>query len=251
VKFKSKIEVESGLQIASGAGAAKVLTSDGSGNGTWQASSGAVEVYSGASPPARTTELLWIDTDETQPAYAAPTSVSALPSSPYDGQEVYYANSTMLAQGTIWHLRYRAGSANAQKWEFLGGAELHNATPGPNTGTSYPSSTWAICSSSPTLLTPLAGIYLVRSVLTMNPAQICTLVHGVGVGGNPAAIDGNGVSGGYAPTAGGRVNYTAEMTTALLAAGVTIDQRFWHNQGGAMNTTFSGMWLGIRPLRLT
>ena len=44
--------------------------------------------------------------------------VSALPSSPFNGQEIYYqqkgvaAESDMEKQGITWHLRYRAGSAS-------------------------------------------------------------------------------------------------------------------------------------------
>lgn len=52
-----------------------------------------------------------------------PTSYStSLPSSPIDGQEVYYAADQ--TNGIIWHLRYRSGSSSSYKWEFLGGTEL-------------------------------------------------------------------------------------------------------------------------------
>lgn len=50
-----------------------------------------------------------------------PPLVTALPSNPADGQEVYYlADAT---NGIIWHLRYRAGSASAYKWEGVGRQE--------------------------------------------------------------------------------------------------------------------------------
>src|SRR4051794_15998509 len=48
--------------------------------------------------------------------------VSALPSSPSDGQVVNY-----LADGTngiVWRLRYRAASGSAYKWEYVGGGFL-------------------------------------------------------------------------------------------------------------------------------
>lgn len=48
-----------------------------------------------------------------------PSRVTTLPSSPSDGQEVYYVASA--ADGVLWHLKYNAGSASAYKWEFLGG----------------------------------------------------------------------------------------------------------------------------------
>jgi microcystin-dependent protein len=48
--------------------------------------------------------------------------VSALPGSPTDGQEIMFlADST---NGIIWHLRYRAASASAYKWESVGPTPL-------------------------------------------------------------------------------------------------------------------------------
>ena len=49
--------------------------------------------------------------------------VSALPGSPFDGQEIYYQNAAMATAGTVWHLRYRSGGGT-YKWEFLGGPPI-------------------------------------------------------------------------------------------------------------------------------
>jgi hypothetical protein len=49
-----------------------------------------------------------------------PPRVTTLPSSPSDGQEVYYVASA--ANGVLWHLKYNAASASAYKWEFVGGS---------------------------------------------------------------------------------------------------------------------------------
>jgi len=55
-----------------------------------------------------------------------PALVSVLPSSPTEGQEVYFQNAFMEGQGVIWHLRYRgknadnSNNASAYKWEVLG-----------------------------------------------------------------------------------------------------------------------------------
>jgi hypothetical protein len=52
----------------------------------------------------------------------APAYVTSLPGSPIDGQQVYYlADAT---NGVVWHLRYRAASASAYKWEYVGGPPL-------------------------------------------------------------------------------------------------------------------------------
>ena len=46
--------------------------------------------------------------------------VTALPGSPFDGQEIYFQNAGMATDGIVWHLRYRSGGGT-YKWEFLGG----------------------------------------------------------------------------------------------------------------------------------
>lgn len=50
--------------------------------------------------------------------------VAALPSSPANGEIVYFQNEAMREAGVIWGLRFRAKSASAHKWEFVGGADL-------------------------------------------------------------------------------------------------------------------------------
>lgn len=78
----------------------------------------------------------------------APTRVTSLPSSPYDGQEVYYVADA--ANGILWHLRYNASSSSAYKWEFVGGSELRTS-----------SSTSVALNSAPFIeLTPLISIIL-------------------------------------------------------------------------------------------
>jgi len=59
----------------------------------------------------------------TDPRLPAGT-VTVLPASPVDGQEInFLADPT---NGVEWRLRYRAASASAYKWEFLGGPPLYN-----------------------------------------------------------------------------------------------------------------------------
>lgn len=83
--------------------------------------------------------------------------VTSLPSSPIDGQEVYYAAST--ANGVIWHLRYRSGSASSYKWEFLGGPNLTGAvdTLEGNSTTGWQN----LATDGPSITLPLAGDYLI------------------------------------------------------------------------------------------
>lgn len=86
---------------------------------------------------------------------AIPTLVSSLPVSPVDGQEIYYLADN--AAGVEWHLRYRAASASAYKWEFVGGSPLfaYTASAAATALTTYQQL------DGPAVTVPLAGDYVV------------------------------------------------------------------------------------------
>lgn len=89
-------------------------------------------------------------------ATAAPRLVTALPASPNDGDEVYYlADATA---GIVWHLRYRATSSSAYKWEYVGGPPLSQliSTFETHTSTSYAN----LATLGPQITIPLAGDYM-------------------------------------------------------------------------------------------
>lgn len=116
------------------------------------------EVYIGANAPdPRGGRVIWVDTDET-PSLQGPTFVTSLPASPADGQEVYFlADATY---GVVWHLRYRAGSSSAYKWEFVGGPPIFTPTFGGANNTSG-----AIYQDvGVNLALPLAGDYLAQLI---------------------------------------------------------------------------------------
>lgn len=85
-----------------------------------------------------------------------PSYVTALPSSPVDGQEIYFAVN--WAEGWNWHLRYRAGSTSPYKWEFLGGTPLF--AKGESLFTV--SGTGWVSDGSCGIAVPLSGEYLVE-----------------------------------------------------------------------------------------
>jgi hypothetical protein len=86
-----------------------------------------------------------------------PPVVTSFPPAPVDGQECYFiADAT---NGYVWRFRYRAASAAASKWEFVGGSGLL-AGPAGNTTTS--STTAVPLASGPSITVPLAGDYNVR-----------------------------------------------------------------------------------------
>lgn len=84
--------------------------------------------------------------------------VTALPSSPGEGQEVYFATGQ---NGVIWHLRYDSNTTGSYEWTFVGGNPM-SATLTSNWGTT--SSTTFVTQGSaavdlPAITTPLAGDY--------------------------------------------------------------------------------------------
>jgi hypothetical protein len=85
--------------------------------------------------------------------------LSAPPCSPFDGQEIYYQVDT---NGTIWHLRYRTGSASTYKWEYLGGTSISDEIT-TTTGTISDTVNYVDGSPiGPSVTIPLAGEYKVE-----------------------------------------------------------------------------------------
>lgn len=96
-----------------------------------------------------------------------PEFVTALPSSPLDGKEIYYQSTTagtgggsssMADLGIVWHLRYRSGSSSSYKWEFVGGGKStqYISTNENTTSTSFTN----LATDGPKVTIPLAGDYM-------------------------------------------------------------------------------------------
>lgn len=86
-------------------------------------------------------------------------TVTSLPTSPLDGEIInYVADAT---NGVVWRLKYRAASASAYKWEFIGGSPLNSeflAVWGSWEGTSSLYFT-DLATVGPSFIVPLAGDY--------------------------------------------------------------------------------------------
>jgi hypothetical protein len=85
----------------------------------------------------------------------AAATVTALPSSPVNGQECYFlADAT---NGVVWHLKFRSASASGFKWEFVGGGSLYSEvlTAENTVSTSFVDLTTV----GPQVTVPLAGDY--------------------------------------------------------------------------------------------
>jgi hypothetical protein len=171
-----------------------------------------------------------------------PALVTSLPAGPVDGQEVYY-----LADGTngvVWHLRYRAASASAYKWEFVGGPPL--AAVGSDTLDTTASTTPVDLSPLVAVTVPLAGDY--------------DLAHGFGFGDmTPATYHFTVLNVGGAdfaasviqvyPVSGGVLAGAIERRRTALTASASVRQRGYNGGAGATGR-WRGRWVKATPVRV-
>lgn len=109
--------------------------------------------------------------------------VTSLPAGPIDQQECVYVADA--ATGVKYHLRYRAASASAYKWETIGGPALH-ATAAIDVAPA--SGSWIEPSPVCRITLPLAGDYTIDYGMTGGGNAGQNLSQGVKIGAsNPGA----------------------------------------------------------------
>jgi hypothetical protein len=200
-------------------------------------------------PTPRNEIYVWVDTDEPMPAMvpapgASGSLVSVLPSSPVDGQEVYFQNAAMVTDGLIWHLRYRSAAPGSYKWEFIGGSPLYVVRQQrESTGTSQ---AWAdIVPPGPELTIPLAGDYMVEfgAESETNAASMILQMGIINAStGNPSGdnvIDMRSIVGKVTTSRAVRMN---ALVTGPLKA------RYWAMT--AANCWWTQRWIKARPVRV-
>lgn len=86
---------------------------------------------------------------------SVPDQPAALPANPFDGQVIdYVADAT---NGVVWRFKYRAASASAFKWEFIGGSALYDHV---ETSENTASAAYVdLATVGPQITVPLAGDY--------------------------------------------------------------------------------------------
>ena len=185
-------------------------------------------------------------TGPTGPAGPAGTAayVTTLPASPVDGQEVCYGADP--AGGVIWRLRYRAASASAYKWEFVGGAALFAedfAAVGPVTSSSY-----IDMGNAFPVTVPLAGDYQVAWGARMAGATATAVISAAIKVGAAATVDANALD---AQPAG--ANYYAAGQSSrskrinAVAAAAVLKMQHKVNVG---SMTVAQRWLEATPIRV-
>jgi hypothetical protein len=108
--------------------------------------------------------------------------VTALPSSPFDGQEVDLTDS-LTTPSYVWRFRYVA-SAPTNKWRFVGGAPISASVA---TSEATGSATYAVLATAgPSLAVPVAGLYLVGLGCKLVFNQTCDGWMSYDIGATPA-----------------------------------------------------------------
>lgn len=204
---------------------------------------GAVAVYEQAGAPATTAVgALWIDTDEVPPAFG-PTIplVSSLPSPAYDGQEVYLLVDA--TNGIVWHMRYRAASTSAYKWEFVGGAPLEP----PQTASLNPLTAYATVPGL-TVTLPRSGDYKISFGSAAYASNAGATINIAIKRGAAATAD----------TDGFRLQFpSANLVTAghawskIFTGCVAADVYALQAKISVNNGNIEGTWLSILPVRLS
>lgn len=174
----------------------------------------------------------------------APTHVTSLPSTPYDGQEVYYlADAT---NGVIWHLRYRAGASGSYKWEFVGGPDLSNEVQTDCTTSSTSFTTPNTGTHGPNLTIPLNGDYLVHWGSCGFHNTGGQLVFMAPTKGSAATGDVDAIR--YS-TAGANQEITGARLMLFAALTATQQVRCHYRVTGGTGT-WRNRWLTMRPVRV-
>jgi hypothetical protein len=190
---------------------------------------------------------------ETQSSYPsafvqinAPTKVTSLPTSPVDGQEVYYvADAT---NGVLWHLRYNAGSASAYKWEFVGGSDL-NATVETSQASAAGTGYQDFSTVGPSITLPLAGDYdFIYGAAMGDSVQNRCLVSPSIAGAGPSDADALQSAGG--PTTGNNDASTSRVKRFTGRAAGNVIKLMYRNAISSTTASYEKRWLSIRPVRV-
>lgn len=169
--------------------------------------------------------------------------VTALPATPQDGMEIYYAADA--TNGVIWHLRYNGLSASAYKWEYVGGPPLFAEV---ETREALNSTTYAaLTTAGPALTLPLAGDYdveiggRVEGTSATSDVFMSYDIGATGASDNDALQIFNGNTSIVGPSCA-----RARRKTGLTAVTLTAKYR----SSAASGTAVGQRWLRATPVRV-
>lgn len=172
--------------------------------------------------------------------------VTALPSSPSDGQECLFQSAAMATAGVMWHLRYRSGASGSYKWEFVGGPPISSEV---TTNEATSSSTFvALATAGPSVALPLAGDYVVRVGAHMvNSTSTSTAILMSYDIGATTAVDADGANLNSPAVASMQATLSrSRLKTGLSAVTLTAKYR----SSAASAVSFMNRWMEVIPVRV-
>jgi len=179
------------------------------------------------------------------PQGALPDLVATLPVSPVDGAEVYFLADAAL--GILWHLRYRAASASAYKWEAVSAGGQSSGTIAEVTQGGASSGAFFSVGADVTVTPPLAGDYRIaaNAHLIVGSAGTQDKLMGLRIGATEAtateaAYHNDGLWGALA----------FNRTLAGLAANTALMLRFMQTTGAAQTVIRRATSLLATPIRV-
>lgn len=179
------------------------------------------EVYIGTNAPSpRGGKVLWVDTDEVTPDLTV-SYVSVLPTSPVNGQEIYFVADAI--NGVLWHLRYNTASASIYKWERIGGPSLVTES-SPAGDESTASASYVALTTPTTLAIPLAGDYDIETSCHGRSSVTGQMMVSYDVGAT-AAIDAD-AAGDASQTAGSGSLILRRLKRKTIPAAVTLTVKY-------------------------
>lgn len=178
--------------------------------------------------------------------------VTVLPSSPVNGQDCYFlADAT---NGIVWHLKYRAASASASKWEVVGGASLFAEVVTASNETTASTTYATLTTAGPNITVPLAGDYDVFHGALMGGTAVTSAVAMSYDIGGAAAVDADAA--GFGVAVSGAPVPAVRRRRKTFAAGVTLTSKYKVSSGTATFYGTSGVFPGhgrfmeVRPVRV-
>lgn len=179
---------------------------------------------------------------------ATPLVVTALPTVPYDGQEIYYRFvPTQTPASTIpiiWHLKWDAATS---AWLPVGDQRPILAFYSAGQSISMGSGSWGTYDANdPRVTAPLAGIYEVECGVSECYGGGTAFNIGIGQQGTVSAQLESGCM--LAAGGGGHQELKTVLTTALNDL---FRQYYWLTAAGAQNIVMRNRYMQIRPLRIT
>lgn len=166
------------------------------------------------------------------------------PASPADGQLW-----TMIADataGVAWTFRYRAASASAYKWEFVGGPPLPgnvNAQETTTTTSSYVN----LATVGPGITLTRPGVYSVSASAALNNSAADPLISfALGIGDYTSPVI-------EVLTSSGAAGYWSNpaVAGALITVATGNEIRMKYRKITAGTLTVSSRWIQITPLRIS